>query len=254
MRIAKSHWVVVVAGLAAAPWLGCSRPTAMGTEGASEHSLVTAVPSVGGSIRVGGDMTAEAVGADGDYRSGPCRIDTPLPVGYPSPTPPGAIELKSYPGVRRAIVRGQGSPDSGMNQTFWPLFNHIKKHEIAMTSPVEMNYTDLKNPGENSREWSMAFLYRTPELNSTGREGAVAVEDAPPLTVVAIGLKGDYSMDLVDRGMRLIEAWLASHPEWTAAGSWRSLYYNGPSLAWWNKWAEVQLPVRSSETPSSSAR
>jgi len=237
-----------LAGAAAAAWTGCARPASVGTGPVAEASIMAAAPELGQSVRVGGDLAAKAEGAEGDYRSGPCRVDTPLPVGYPAPTPPGAIDLKSYPAVRRAMVRGRGSPDSGMNQTFWPLFNHIKKHEIAMTSPVEMDYADLKAAGQDSRDWSMAFLYRTPELNDTGRDGTVEVVDAPPLTVVAIGLKGDYSMDLVERGMRSIEDWLAAHPQWEPAGSWRSLYYNGPSLTWWNKWAEVQIPVRPSGT------
>jgi len=90
----------------------------------------------------------------------------------------------------------------------------------------------------------MAFLYRTAEQNATGTEGEVVVRDAEPVTVVAIGMKGDYGMKLVERGAKEIEDWLAANPEWEAAGGWRSLYYNGPSLDFWNKWAEVQIPVR----------
>lgn len=189
-------------------------------------------------------MTIAVEGRDGDFRAGPCRIDTPLPEGYPRPTPPGAIELKSYPLVRRAEVSGQGGPDAGMNRAFWPLFNHIKKHDIAMTSPVEVDYRDLDGSSSAApREWSMAFLYRRSDMNEPGVEGPVRVRDAEPITVIAVGLKGDYSMDLVRRGRAEIDAWLAANPEWTAAGPWRALYYNGPALFWWNKWAEVQRPV-----------
>ncbi len=204
-----------------------------------------AAPAAGAVVRVGGDMGASITGASGDYRSGPCRIDTPLPVGYPEPTPPGAIDLKTYPSVRLAEVGGSGNPDRGMNRTFWPLFNHIKKHDIAMTSPVEMRYAGMgSDAAAQPQAWSMAFLYRTPEMNATGVEGAVTVRDAEPVTVLAVGLKGDYSMSLVERGRRLLEEWLAANPGWELAGDWRSLYYNGPSLLFWNKWAEVQVPVR----------
>jgi hypothetical protein len=72
----------------------------------------------------------------------------------------------------------------------------------------------------------------------------VTVRDAEGLTVLAVGLRGDYGMDLVQDGMRQLEAWLAGHPGWEPAGDWRTLYYNGPKLLFWNKWAEVQLPVR----------
>ena len=201
-------------------------------------------PPEGGVIRVGGDMSASVSGTDGDYRCGPCRVDTPLPKGYPLPTPPDAIELKAYPRVRIAEVAGAGNPDRGMNRAFWPLFNHIKSHGIAMTSPVEIYYDGLEgNSGSQPRAWTMAFLYRTPELNSPGNEGEVKVRDLEPLVVLSIGLRGDYSMSLVESGRRKLQAFLDSNPRWRIAGEWRALYYNGPSLAFWNKWAEVQVPV-----------
>ena len=101
-------------------------------------------PASGSSVRIGGDLAATVSGSDADYRAGACRVDTPLPVGYPAPTPPGSIDLKTYPSVRLAEVTSAGDPDSGMNKAFWPLFSHIKKHDIAMTSPVEMNYRGMR--------------------------------------------------------------------------------------------------------------
>lgn len=232
---------------------GCAVSSPSGADPAERSSShrdpVPIVPDPGVSVRVGGLQEAVVSGSDGNYRAGACSIDTPLPVGYPLPTPPEAIDLKTYPQVRLAEVSGSGDPDAGMNGTFWPLFNHIKGHDIAMTSPVEMNYRGMRAPDQPSPEsWSMAFLYRRPDLNQTGVEGRVVVRDSAPVTVVAVGLKGSYSMSLVQRGMRQIEEWLANHPEWECAGEWRALYYNGPTLFWWNKWAEVQLPLRPSQT------
>lgn len=222
-----------------------SGPVASGSIGETACPLV---PAAGRSIRVGGDPSIRVTGRDGDFRSGSCRIDTPLPEGYPPPTPPGAIDIKSYPAVRLAEIDGSGSPDRGMNRAFWPLFNHIKKHNIAMTSPVEMQFRGLDATNSARPEsWSMAFLYRTRDMNQKGKDGEVIVRDAPSVTVLAVGLKGDYSMSLVTRGMERLEDWLADHPEWKVAGEWRALYYNGPSLVWWNKWAEVQVPVRREE-------
>lgn len=215
-------------------------------EGAT--SPIETSPAVGETRRVGGDLDVTVSitreGAETTYRAGPSSIDTALPKGYPQPTPPGAIDLKSYPSVRRAEVNGTGHPDRGMNDAFWPLFRHIKRHSIAMTSPVEMTYGSLHAAtASQPARWTMAFLYRTPELHELGADGTVTVRDADPVTVVAVGLRGDYSMALVDRGMEAIERWLGEHPEWQPAGEWRSLYYNGPTLLYWNKWAEVQLPV-----------
>lgn len=245
----RSSPCLTAAALAAAACVAACQSSPPVTEPAKVVTTpapkVIVVPQPGETIRAGGDTEITISGKDGDYRFGACSIDTPLPAGYPAPTPPGAIDLKSYPTVRLAEVSGKGDPDEGMNGAFWPLFNHIKKHDIAMTSPVEMNYTDLgSKPDAQPKAWSMAFLYRTPELNTTGAEGKVVVRDSAPVTVVAVGMKGDYSMSLVERGVERIEAWLAANPGWEPAGEWRSLYYNGPSLFYWNKWAEVQLPVR----------
>ncbi len=214
----------------------------------------TTTPPPGDSTRVGGNVEVSVIGSDGDYRAASVRVDTPLPVGYPKPTPPGAIDLKTYPSVRLAEFSGSGDPDRGMNRAFWPLFNHIKKHDIAMTSPVEMNYRGLESTqGAAPEAWSMAFLYRRADMNETGEDGPVIVRDSEPVTVLSVGLKGDYSMRLVQRGKIQIEEWLAANPSWQQAGEWRALYYNGPTLMFWNKWAEVQLPVRFSGPDESIA-
>lgn len=251
----------VMAGIAA--MLGCqgSRGVTGGPGGTGDGQLVQRAaftgqaPAAGESVRVGGDVEIR-VSRDGeDFAAGGCSTDAPLPEGYPAPTPPGAIELKTYPSVRRAEVAGDGSPDDGMNDTFWPLFRHIKKHDIAMTAPVEMYYSGLERSSASSpKAWSMAFLYRTAELNQPGHDGRVTVRDSEPVTVLAAGLKGDYSMDLVESGMEAIEGWLGANPDWEAAGDWRSLYYNGPRIFFWNKWAEVQLPIKLSAASPQDGR
>lgn len=225
---------------------GCSSaPTATDKPAATVAPAPVLVPREGEAIRIGGDMTASVTGTDGDFRWGPCRVDTPLPAGYPKPTPPGAIELKTYPAARLAEVAGSGDPDSGMNDTFWPLFNHIKKNDIEMTSPVEMNYTGLDTEAaKQPTSWSMAFLYRTPDMNKTGTDGKVTVRDVAPITVLSIGVKGDYSMSLVEKGRESLRDFLAANPRLRIAGDWRALYYNGPAFFFWNKWAEIQVPVR----------
>ena len=84
------------------------------------------------------------------------------------------------------------SPDWGMNFAFFPLFNHIKRRDIAMTSPVEMNYDGLGEPGATKPTgWTMSFLYRTLELGTEGTDAndeRIFVEDIPPVIVVAIGI------------------------------------------------------------------
>lgn len=203
--------------------------------------------------RVGGDMKAQIEVRGGEFRYGPSRIESPLPEGYPEPTPPGAIDLKRYPTVRRAEYVSSGSPGFGMNMGFFPLFNHIKRNDIAMTSPVEMDYRDLFDPEsgkqipKESMSWTMSFLYRTAELAPAGkdkRDSKVLVTDRPALEVLSIGMNGPYGTGVVEKGLTLLHGWLKDHPEYEIAGEPRAFHYNGPYISNRNKWSEVQLPVR----------
>lgn len=197
-------------------------------------------------LRVGGDMNAVATfdAEDGMWRAGSSYIDTALPEGYPPPTPPGAIELKKYPNARRAEVRGRGrTGDSG----FWPLFNHIKRQNIAMTAPVEFDYPTASAANPKISGWTMAFLYRTPDMNRTGVDSAderVSVRDAEPLTVVALGGRGSYDTTRVERDLKTLHRWLLENPQWVEAGAPRALMYNGPTLFGGRKWLEVQIPIK----------
>jgi hypothetical protein len=206
--------------------------------------------------RVGGDLFAlpERIEQGGEvmFRSGASFIDTPLPVGYPAPTPPGAIELKKYPIVRRAEISATDiNTDGGRNIAFFPLFNHIKERDIAMTSPVEMDYPDLRietvqEPAGNGSQnnWTMSFLYREPTMGKTGEAGRVRVVDREALTVLSLGMRGNYSSVRDTRGLSQLRDWLMAQNEWEAAGPARAFYYNGPSQAPQNSWSEIQVPVR----------
>lgn len=198
--------------------------------------------------RVGGDPKAITEFVNGEFRSGSCRIPTPLPEGYPAPTPPGAIELKRYPLVRRAEIGGTMTPDWGMNFAFFPLFNHIKRRDIAMTSPVELNYSGLEPTGRTGpASWTMSFLYRNTDISPAGldpKDSRILIEDIPPMTVVAIGMRGPYKMKQVRNGISELRGWLSHQSQWEQAGEPRALFYNGPEVRSANKWLEVQLPVR----------
>lgn len=196
--------------------------------------------------RVGGDREASIEIVGGQYRFGKSLIEAPLPEGYPEPTPPGAIDVKRYPAVRRAEVSGAGArADRGMNRGFWPLFNHIKSRDIAMTSPVEMDYEGMPLSGEGAPDrYTMSFLYRTADLGPTGDAEGVMVVDVDPMTVLAVGLNGDYGMRRVKEGMAMLEAWLAGQSQWEVAGSPRAFWYNGPYVWGSRKWSEIQVPIR----------
>ena len=209
-------------------------------------------PAPGTAKRMVGDAGITPVLENGEYRLPEMGmlIEAPLPEGYPAPTPPGMIELKTYPVVRRAEYSAKGSSNFGMNVGFWPLFNHIKSRDIAMTSPVEMDYrpsgerTPLTPMKDAEGTWTMSFLYRTVNLGPTGADGRINVVDNPELTVVSIGMRGQYGMGAVNAGLEELTKWFDGQSDWEACGDPRGLNYNGPQVPVKNKWSEVQVPVR----------
>ena len=218
-------------------------------------------PAPGATLRVLGDASVKPVLENGEYRLPELgmMIEAPLPEGYPAPTPPGMIELKTYPSVRRAEYSANGSSNFGMNVGFWPLFNHIKSREIAMTSPVEMDYkpagerTPLAPMQDAEGSWTMSFLYRKADLGPTGEDGRIKVVDTPEMTVLSIGMRGAYGMGTVNSGMDALSKWLAAQSQWEAIGDPRGLNYNGPQVSMKNKWSEVQIVVRRRSATSSPA-
>ncbi|TVQ32890.1 MAG: ABC transporter substrate-binding protein [Phycisphaeraceae bacterium] len=205
-------------------------------------------------IRVGGDMH-RAVDFDGEiYRSEQARVNTALPEGYPRPTPPGAIEIKEYPLVRRAEFTGAVNPDRGMMIAFYPLFLHIQSRDIAMTAPVEMDYRDWEGDGR-PREWTMSFLYRTADMGEEGgAERGVTVRDIQPVTVLSIGLAGQPRTREIDSALETLRLWIAEQDEWEITGDPRALFYNGPSDPLNTRWSEAQLPIRRVNMHENNAR
>ncbi len=219
-------------------------------------------PAVGESIRVVGDAAVKPERLEnGEYRLPAMGmvIEAPLPEGYPAPTPPGMIELKTYPVVRRAEYSAKGSSNFGMNVGFWPLFNHIKKRDIAMTSPVEMDYrpegerTPLTPMQDAEGSWTMSFLYRTVSLGPTGEDGRVKVVDNPEMTVVSIGMRGPYGMGAVNAGLEELQKWFAAQDAWEPVGDPRGLNYNGPDVPLKSKWSEVQVKVQRKAKPAATS-
>lgn len=200
--------------------------------------------------RVSGDMEIAVEKRGFSYFAGGGSVTTPLPEGYPAPTPPGAIEIKHYPSVRRAQVTVDGgvNPDRGQNASFWPLFQHIQANGIAMTAPVEMEYEGLQADGRGDlRQWTMSFLYRTQDLHPTGTDGSnsnVVIIDTEPVVVLSAGYLGDYNLLRVRAELFRLNKWLDEQSEWESAGAPRSFGYNDPSVPRSRRWGEVQIPIR----------
>jgi hypothetical protein len=171
------------------------------------------------------------------------HLEAPLPDGWPRPSLPGLIRIKSYPAVRAAWVRG--AADS--NGQFMTLFRHIQAHQIAMTGPVVMRYPAQADAQPAEAPDAMAFLYRRVDQDATGKFGQVQVENDGPVQVVSIGLLGSYRERNFQVAGAKLRDWLAAHQEWAPAGPVRVLAYNSPFMLFWRKYSEVQIPVRAAD-------
>lgn len=210
--------------------------------------------------RVGGDREASIEVRGGVFFCGASTIESPLPDGYPEPTPPGAIDIKTYPSVRRAEFRQESARGmtARMNVGFWPLFNHISRNDIPMTSPVEIEYSGVYNDLTTLEPtvdgaWTMSFLYRVKSMGPLGNDGPVKIVDTAEVTVVSTGVRGPYGMTVTRDGMKVLKEWLDAQTEWEVAGSPRVFHYNGPSVRDRNKWSEVQIPIRKREQAATAA-
>lgn len=160
-----------------------------------------------------------------------------LPANFPTYTPPGVIELKTYPKNRRAVAK-----------EFFPLFAHITRNKIAMTAPVRMEF-DRNDAGELQQD-SMAFYYGDAESGKLGPDD----DDSDVNTiadqgqkVVALGQRGRWSRKRVAEGEQLLREWLKDNPKYQAAGGVVLMGYNSPMTPTARQFFEIQLPLIETE-------
>ena len=176
-----------------------------------------------------------------DARQFKIAKESPLPQGWPRPSLPGLVRIKTYPPVRSAWVR---APQKGTGQ-FMVLFRHIQDQQIAMTAPVVMEYSDAaaRDPSTLGSAEAMAFLYRRADQGQAGEYGAVVVGNDRPVRVLSVALKGSYREANFRKALGELSRWLDAHPRYRRAGAPRVLAYNSPFLLWFLKYSEVQIPI-----------
>lgn len=148
--------------------------------------------------------------------------ESPLPQGWPAPGPYNQVTKKEYP-ASRAAYSNTSSPNGG----FWTLFQHIKRNDIPMTSPVEMK---MKESPENGMVMEqMAFLYQSPEVGKAGADGeAVMVRDVPATTVLAYTWQGPRDEAEIAKARAAIEVVMAEKK--LVSTGYRLLGYNSPMV------------------------
>lgn len=171
-------------------------------------------------------------------------MEADMPASFPEFTPVHHIEVKTMPSYRMARVQMKAANGKRNSGAFWSLFNHIKRNDIAMTAPVQVDY---ESANASAGEASMAFLYGSKELGSLGadtKDGQVKVTDMKPHQVVSIGVRGKMSEDAVMKAHSRLRVWLESHADqYVASGPLRKMGYNSPFLPDSRKFFEVQIPV-----------
>jgi len=162
--------------------------------------------------------------------------ESPLPKGWPEPGPFNQVARKKCPAYRGAFTPG-ASPNFG----FWRLFSHIKKHEIPMSSPVEMKLDGAATQSLKMEE--MAFLYQSREVGETGADGTrVDVRDVPAQEVLSYAWQGPRDDAAIAAARTALDAELAKQ-KLTAAG-YRLLGYNSPFIPRSKQTYELQAVIR----------
>lgn len=168
------------------------------------------------------------------------------PVGFPPAGPVGEIVIKRYPAARMAVTHDAASK-SPQNSMFMSLFRHIKKNDVAMTSPVVMTYSAASataSAAKLTRPESMAFVYGDPAIGKVGVDGTVEVLDVPPVTVLSIGVRGGYRERNFESDLKRLLEYIAAHADrFKPAGPPRFLGYNSPFVPWFMSFGEIQVPV-----------
>lgn len=152
---------------------------------------------------------------------------------YPR-TEPGTIEVKELPARRALATTGEGDFFAGRDGNFGKLFNYIKKNEVSMTAPVEVDSTT------NTMRFFAGSDVAGKALTD---QGPVAVETKTTMTVVSIGQRGGYTRERYDAGLKELRAWMAAHPEWVPLGPPYAVYWNSPFVPGFLKHSEIHVPV-----------
>lgn len=156
-----------------------------------------------------------------------------LPDGFPTYTPPGVIELKSYPRHRRAVAK-----------QFYTLFAHITRNDIAMTAPVRMEFKQTENGLLEQK--SMAFFQGDPTSGVVGidpRDKNVETVEEEARIVISLGHRGLWTRDVIAAGEKRLREWIEANPDYRASGNLIVMGYNSPMTPAKRQFIEIQLPV-----------
>ena len=154
-------------------------------------------------------------------------------------TPVGEIKIIQLP-ERIALEAKSGGPyfqsDNGL---FRKLFRYISTNDVAMTTPVEADI----NPGK-----MRFFVGAKDKVKNISSTKEVEVKTIEPLKVLAIGVRGSYSMKRFMENREKLVQWLDKEKKYELAGEAYAVYWDGPFVLGFFKRSEVHVPIKLRET------
>lgn len=167
-----------------------------------------------------------------------CTTNTMADESMHEKTPAGEIVVLELPS-RIAMEATSRSPYFQTNGTlFRKLFRYIDRNEIAMTTPVEAEL----QPGK--MRFFVGSKDQNKEISPTKEVKIVRME---PKTVVAIGIRGNYTEERFQANETKLRKWLGKNPKYVPAGDAYAVYWNGPFVPGMMKRSEIHIPVQARE-------
>ena len=158
-------------------------------------------------------------------------------------TPVGEIKIIDLPERIALEAKSSGSYFQSDNGLFRKLFRYISQNDVAMTTPVEADI----NPGK--MRFFVGLKDRSKNISSTNE---VEVRKIAPLKVVAIGVRGSYSVKRFMENKQKLLNWLAKEKKYEIAGDAYAVYWDGPFVLGFFKRSEVHVPIKLRETKPAS--
>ena len=154
-------------------------------------------------------------------------------------TPVGEIKIIDLPERIALEAKSSGPYFQSDNGLFRKLFRYISSNDVAMTTPVEADI----NPGK-----MRFFVGAKDRIKNIASTKEVEVRKIAPLKVVAIGVRGSYSIKRFMENKQKLTEWLAKEKKYEVAGDAYAVYWDGPFVLGFFKRSEVHVPIKLRET------
>lgn len=180
------------------------------------------------------------------------QLESVMPPGFPALAPVGEIIVRRHGAYRLANTHTRYASGGLEREGLLALVQHAARHRLPLTMPVVTRYVGRGN--RPSSKAALAVMYGANERLPLGMEGDISVFVVPPCRVVAMGMRGDSLMDVVERCGPWLDHWFEAHADrYVADGPLRVLTYNtAVSRDRRSRYFELERPIRPANEPFSA--